>query len=71
MRYFRSLCLILKREVNGHEFESAEKLQEYISSVEGSIIFKLAVKIDQEETLITISPYIKAYFSYRPDRNRF
>ena len=50
-------------------FETAQKLQEYISSLEGSIIFKLAVKIDQEEAVMTISPYIKAYFTYRPDRN--
>ena len=56
------------REVNERVFEKAEALQDYISQTEGTIIFKLAVKIDQPDPVMTISPYIKAYFSYRPDR---
>jgi len=57
------------REVNENVFEKAEDLQDYISQTEGTIIFKLAVKIDQPDPVMTISPYIKAYFTYRPDRD--
>ena len=66
--YNESFELFTSREVNENVFEKAEALQDYISQTEGTIIFKLAVKIDQPDPVMTISPYIKAYFSYRPDR---
>ena len=66
--YNESFEPFTSREVNENVFEKAEALQDYISQTEGTIIFKLAVKIDQPDPVMTISPYIKAYFSYRPDR---
>ena len=59
------------REVNSKRFENAEQLQNYIAETEGSIVFKLAVKIDQTEPIMAISPFMKAYFTYRPDRDNF
>ena len=60
-----------KREVNSKKFDNAEQLQNYIAEVEGSLVFKLAVKIDQPDPVVTISPFMKAYFTYRPDRDNF
>ena len=60
-----------KREVNSKRFDKAEQLQNYIGDIEGSIVFKLAVKIDQPEPVVAISPFMKAYFTYRPDRDNF
>ena len=57
------------REVNNREFNSAGDLQEYIAQTNGSLVFKLAVKIDADEVPSTTTPFIKAYFSYRPDRD--
>lgn len=57
------------REVNNREFEKAGELQKYITETTGSLVFKLAVKIDSEDVPSTTTPYIKAYFSYRPDRD--
>ena len=63
--------LYKNREVNSKRFDNAEQLQNYIAETEGSIVFKLAVKIDQPEPIVAISPFMKAYFTYRPDRDNF
>ena len=50
------------REVNNREFQTAGDLQKYITDTNGSLVFKLAVKIDSEEVPATTTPYIKTPF---------
>ena len=58
------------RAVNNRIFSNAAELQEYISNTDGSLVFKLAVKLDAEEKPKPVStPFVRAYFSYRPDRD--
>ena len=47
------------REVNNQEFDNAEQLKKFISETNGSLVFKLAVKIDSEETQNASTPFIK------------
>ena len=47
------------REVNNQEFENAEQLKKFISETNGSLVFKLAVKLDSEETQNSSTPFIK------------
>lgn len=58
------------RSVNNQFFENAAELQDFISKTNGSLVFKLAVKLDTEEKQKPVStPFVRAYFSYRPDRD--
>ena len=47
------------REVNNQEFENAEQLKKFISETNGSLVFKLAVKLDSEESQNSSTPFIK------------
>lgn len=58
------------RQVNNRTFKNAAELQRFIANTDGALVFKLAVKLETDENAKSIStPFVRAYFSYRPDRD--